>query len=77
MAINFNQIAEDFKHTNWKDPGTWTIAPKIVVLIAILVLIPVAGYFLVWQGQIDELEQGLAQEETLKKDYLARSSAPC
>ena len=37
MAINFNQIADDFKHTNWKDPGTWTIAPKIVVLIAILV----------------------------------------
>ena len=74
MAINFNQIAEDFKHTNWKDPGTWTIAPKIVVLIAILVLIPVAGYFLVWQGQIDELEQGLAQEETLKKDYLAKKT---
>ena len=74
MAINFNQIAEDFKHTNWKDPGTWTIAPKIVVLIAILLLIPVAGYFLVWQGQIDELEQGLAQEETLKKDYLAKKT---
>jgi type IV pilus assembly protein PilO len=74
MAINFNQIAEDFKHTNWKDPGTWTIAPKIVVLIAVLVLIPVGGYFLVWQGQIDELEQGLAQEETLKKDYLAKKT---
>ena len=74
MAINFNQIAEDFKHTNWKDPGTWTIAPKVVVLIAILVLIPVAGYSLVWQGQIDELEQGLAQEETLKKDYLAKKT---
>ena len=74
MAINFNQIAEDFKHTNWKDPGTWTIAPKIVVLIAILVLIPVGGYFLVWQGQMDELEQGLAQEETLKKDYLAKKT---
>jgi type IV pilus assembly protein PilO len=74
MAINFNQIAEDFKHTNWKDAGTWTIAPKIVVLVAVLLLIPVGGFFLLWQGQIEELEQGLAQEETLKKDYLAKKT---
>jgi len=74
MAINFNEIVDDFKHTNWKDPGTWTIAPKIVVLVAVLVAIPVAGFFLVWQDQIDEIEKGLAQEETLKKDYLAKKT---
>ena len=74
MAIDFNQIADDFKHTNWKDPGTWTFAPKILVLIAILVLIPVAGFFGVWQGQIEELEKGKQQEETLKKDYLAKKT---
>lgn len=74
MAINFNQIADDFKHTNWKDPGTWAIAPKIVVLIAILAAIPVIGHFVVWQGQMDELEKGVQEEETLKKDYLAKKT---
>jgi type IV pilus assembly protein PilO len=74
MALNFNQIADDFKRTNWKDPGTWTFAPKLVVLIAILVAVPVAGYFGLWQGQIEELEKGLQQEETLKKDYLAKKT---
>jgi type IV pilus assembly protein PilO len=74
MAINFNQIVDDFKHTNWKDPGTWTIAPKIVVLVAVLVAIPVGGYFLIWQDQIAEIEKGLAQEEVLKKDYLAKKT---
>jgi type IV pilus assembly protein PilO len=74
MAINFNQIADDFKHTNWKDPGTWTFAPKLLVLVAVLVAIPVAGYFGVWQGQIEELERGVAQEENLKKDYLAKKT---
>ena len=74
MAINFNQIVDDFKHTNWKDPGTWTIAPKIVVLVAVLVAIPVGGFFLVWQDQIAEIEKGVAQEETLKKDYLAKKT---
>jgi type IV pilus assembly protein PilO len=74
MAINFNQIADDFKHTNWKDPGTWTLAPKIVVLIAILVVIPVVGFFGVWDGQMTELETLVGQEETLKKDYLAKKT---
>jgi len=74
MAVNFNQIAEDFKRTNWKDPGTWTFAPKLLVLIAILVAIPVAGYFGIWQGQIEELEKGVNQEEALKKDYLAKKT---
>ena len=74
MAINFNQIADDFKRTNWKDPGTWSFAPKLLVLLLILALIPVAGYALVWQDQIAELEKGVAQEETLKKDYLAKKT---
>ncbi len=74
MAINFKQIADDFKHTNWKDPGTWTFAPKLLVLVVVLVAIPVAGFFGIWQGQIEELEKGLQQEETLKKDYLAKKT---
>ena len=74
MAININQIVDDFKHTNWKDPGTWSFAPKLLVLILVLVAIPVGGFFGLWQGQIDELEKGLLQEETLKKDYLAKKT---
>jgi len=74
MAINFNQIADDFKRTNWRDPGTWTFAPKLLVLLAILAALPVAGYFGVWQGQIEDLERGEAQEVNLKKDYLAKKT---
>jgi len=74
MAINFNEIAEDFKHTNWKDPGTWSMAPKILVLLLVLALIPVGGYLLLWQDQIEEIEKGVAQEEALKKDYLAKKT---
>jgi len=74
MAINFNQIADDFKRTNWKDPGTWSFAPKLIVLVAVLAAIPAAGYFGIWQDQIDEIDKGKAQEETLKKDYLAKKT---
>src|SRR5262245_17615106 len=74
MALNINEILEDFKRTNWKDPGTWTMLPKLVVLVLILIAIPVGGFFGVWQGQIEELEKGVAQEETLKKDYMAKKT---
>ena len=70
MAINFNAVLDEFKRTNWKDPGTWHVAPKLLVLIAILIGLPVAGFFLDTQGQIEELEKGAGEETKLKADYL-------
>src|SRR5258706_11857245 len=70
MAINFNAIVEEFKRTNWQDPGTWHVAPKLVVLAAILIGLPVAGFFFDTQGQIDELERGAVEETKFKEDYL-------
>jgi type IV pilus assembly protein PilO len=70
MAINFNALLDEFKRTNWKDPGTWHVAPKLLVLIAVLVGLPVAGFFADTQGQIEELEKGAADEAKLKDEYL-------
>jgi type IV pilus assembly protein PilO len=72
MAVNFNAVLDEFKRTNWKDPGTWHAAPKILVLLAILIGIPVAGFFGINQGQIEELERGQQQEEKLKQDYVGK-----
>ena len=70
MAIDFKRIAEDFKTTNWQDPGTWTAIPKAVVLISVLVALPVAGYFGLWKGQLEDLENGKVAEARFKDDYL-------
>jgi type IV pilus assembly protein PilO len=70
MAINVNQYLEDFKHLNPKDPGTWPLLPKLVALLVILALIPVAGYFADWQDQLAALDAGVAAEEKLKLEYL-------
>jgi type IV pilus assembly protein PilO len=70
MAINFNQIADDFRHTNWKDPGTWTLGPMLLVLVAILAALPIAGWLLLWQDQWDQLEKDRNAEKQLKEDYL-------
>src|SRR3954464_10662540 len=70
MAINFNAIVDEFKRTNWQDPGTWHFAPKILVLLAILIGLPVAGFFADTQSQIEELERGAGEETKLKEEYV-------
>jgi type IV pilus assembly protein PilO len=72
MALNVNALVDIFKRTNWQDPGTWHVAPQAVVLLAILVAIPVLGFFLDTQDQINALESGRNQEEQLKQSYLGK-----
>jgi type IV pilus assembly protein PilO len=72
MAINFTAVVDEFKRTNWQDPGTWHWAPKILVLLALLTGIPVAGFFVDTRGQIERLEAGRAEQEKLKQDYLGK-----
>jgi type IV pilus assembly protein PilO len=72
MALNFNEIVEDFRRLNWQDPGTWPLIPKIVVLLAVLVAVPVAGYFLDWQAQVEQIDAGRIEEAKLKDSYVAK-----
>ena len=70
MAINFNQIVEEFKSTNWKDAGTWGALPKLAVMLVILIGMPIGGYFLVNQTQIEQIEEGRQKEAKLKDEYV-------
>jgi type IV pilus assembly protein PilO len=74
MALNFNlnALADEFRSTNWKDPGTWGAAPKILVLLAVLVAIPVAGYLVDTSAQIEQLESLHNTENQLKQQYLGK-----
>lgn len=70
LKINLNALVDEIRGTNWKDPGTWGAAPKILVLLAVLVAIPVAGYLVDTSAQIEELEGLQNTEKTLKQQYL-------
>jgi type IV pilus assembly protein PilO len=72
MALSFNALVEEFRRTNWRDAGTWGAGPKILVLLAILVGVPVAGFFIFNQGQIEELEAGRLKETKLKQEYVQK-----
>jgi len=72
MAFNFNALLDEVKRTNWKDAGTWHAAPKLLVLIAILVAIPVGGFFLHNNDQREDLARLQNQELKLKEEYLGK-----
>jgi type IV pilus assembly protein PilO len=72
MAVNLNAIVEEFKRTNWKDPGTWHTVPKVFVWLVIIVAVPVAGYLADTRSQIDELEDLQGKESKLKEEYLGK-----
>ncbi len=63
-------VLDQFKNLNTRDPGGWPPLPKLLLLIGILVGVLVIAYFIDWQGQLEELEAGRRQEETLKQAYV-------
>ncbi len=72
LNLNLNSLVDEFRRTNWKDPGTWGAAPKILVLLAVLVAIPVAGYLVDSSAQIEQLESLHNAENQLKQQYLGK-----
>jgi type IV pilus assembly protein PilO len=71
-AIDFNQIAADFRRLNSNDVGTWPLIPKITVLFAIFVVLLVLGWWLFWSEQLDVLSQKQDEEVKLKNEYIEK-----
>jgi type IV pilus assembly protein PilO len=69
-AVDFKQIAEEFRTLDPKDPGLWPLIPRILILIAMFVLLLLAAWWLGWRVQLEELDSKQQQEVKLKDDWL-------
>ena len=67
-------VVDQFRNLNTRDPGSWPPLPKLLLLVAILVGVLAIAYFIDWQGQLEELDAGRAQEEKLKKEYVEKKT---
>jgi type IV pilus assembly protein PilO len=71
--INFNidldAIREQFIGLNGRHPGLWPKLPQALLLAGIFALIIGLAWFFYWQGLVEELETGRAQEVQLKEQY--------
>ncbi len=73
MAINLNEIGQSlnaqFQGLNGLHPGLWPLAPRIASAIGILVVVVGLGWYVQWDGQMNDIEKGQAEEVKLKSEY--------
>jgi type IV pilus assembly protein PilO len=63
---------DELRQLNPKDIGSWPVLPKILALLLLLVGIMVAGWFLDWTHQLDELNASREKEAELRTKFLAK-----
>jgi type IV pilus assembly protein PilO len=67
--INLTQYVDQFRNLNTRDVSTWPIVPRIATVLAIVIVVMVAGYYLYWSDKLEELQQGQDQEVKLKEQF--------
>ncbi|MBK8524147.1 MAG: type 4a pilus biogenesis protein PilO [Betaproteobacteria bacterium] len=70
--IDFQSIIEDFRRLNPNDVGTWPVIPRVAVLVALFVALIAAGWWFIWQDQLDALESKRNDEVKFKEEFLSK-----
>lgn len=73
-SINLKGILDDFRNLNPKDVGAWPLAPRIAVLVGLLGLILLGGWWLWWSEQLDTLAAREQEELKLKEEYVSKKT---
>lgn len=70
--FDFQQLAEDFRTLDPRDPGLWPLAPRVVILLGVFVALVAATWWFAWSPQLEELEASKQQETTLREEWLSK-----
>lgn len=68
--FDFQQLVEDFRTLDPRDPGLWPLAPKLVILFVVFIVLTAAAGWFGWVPQLDELEAERQEEVRLRDDWL-------
>ena len=69
-SINLQAVSAQFRGLQGRHPGLWPRAPRVALLVALLVSVLAAGWAVYWRGQIEELEVGQNAEARLRAQYV-------
>ncbi len=67
-----NKWLEELKQLDTKNPGGWPWPFKIAAMLLIFILILVAGFFLLYQAQLDDLDKEEKKETDLKTVFVEK-----
>lgn len=69
LNVWFAEISSQFQDLNPKEPGQWPLLPKLAAGMAVMLVVVVAGYFLVLSDEETRLDAERAREPQLRQDY--------
>ena len=72
--VDIRAILDDFQNLNPKDVGAWPIAPRVATLFALFAAILLAGWWFVWNDELETLTARQQDEVKLKEEYLAKKA---
>jgi type IV pilus assembly protein PilO len=72
--LDFKQLAQDFNTLDPKDPGLWPLAPRVVILLGLLVVLLGAAWWFGWKVQLEELDAQKNQENSLKEEWVSKKT---
>src|SRR4030095_147205 len=65
-------LLSQFQGLTLDNVGSWPPAPRLVLWLVIIVACGVGGWFGLWSGQNDQLQQLQAEEDKLKDEYKSK-----
>ncbi len=65
-------LLEELRTLDRRQPGNWPWPIKVATLLVVFIVIQAAAYFLVWQGQADQIEQGRNDVAKQKEAFLEK-----
>ena len=72
--LDFKQLAQDFNTLDPKDPGLWPLAPRVVILLGLLVVLLGAAWWFGWKVQLENLDTQKNQENSLKEEWVSKKT---
>ncbi len=72
--IDFKAVLEDFRSLNPKDVGTWPVVPRVAVLLVLISVILLAGWWFLWNEQLDTLAARQQDELKLRDEFVAKKT---
>jgi type IV pilus assembly protein PilO len=73
-GADFRTLMADFQTLDPKDPGLWPILPKVIILVGIMLLVLLLGWWSGWRVQLDELDAKAQQEASLKEEWRTKKA---
>ncbi len=63
---------DELRNLDPKNIGSWPVLPKLGVLLAALLALIIAGYFLDWQDQLEAIDAAQQKEAALRTTFLEK-----